>query len=119
MGMESSRFRALLAAGGVACLLPVAGGCAVRVPGAAVRAVANVTSTVSSAPVAEVLATCINEANVRTGPGMGYGISARLPLGASVTVACSSGEWLRLASPNAGGYVYQDLLRLQGTPKSC
>jgi uncharacterized protein YraI len=111
--------RFAVAVTGMACLLPMAAACAVPVAGAPGRAAATVTSSAQSKRAAEVAGTVIDTANVRAGPGMTYDILTSLPLGASVTIACASGEWLRLASPREGGYVYHDLLQLQGTPKPC
>lgn len=117
--MGNSKRRTAAAAGVVTLLLPVVAGCAVPVAGVAVRGPANVTSGVNAAPVGDVAGTVIEEANVRAGPGMGYDIVTSLPLGAPVMISCAIGEWMRLATPHAGGYVYNDLLALQGTPKPC
>jgi hypothetical protein len=111
--------RFAVAAIGMACLLPMAAACAVPVTGAPGRAAATVTSPADPTPAPQVAGTVIDTANVRAGPGMTYDILTSLPLGASVTIACASGEWLRLATPHRGGYVYHDLLQLQGTPKPC
>jgi uncharacterized protein YraI len=117
--MGNSKRRTAAAAGVATLLLPVMAGCAVHVAGAAVRGTANVTSSVNAAPVGDVAGTVIEEANVRSGPGMSYDIVTSLPLGAPVMISCASGEWMRLATPYAGGYVYNNLLSLQGTPKPC
>src|SRR5690349_14100442 len=117
--MRNWKRQAAAAAGAVTLLLPAMTGCAVPITGTAARAPMGTTSSVTATPAGDVAGTVIDEANVRAGPGMGYAILTSLPLGAAVTISCASDEWMRLAAPSAGGFVYNTLLGLQGTPRPC
>jgi hypothetical protein len=102
----------------VLILLTIATGCAAPIPGTATHGEANPPPNTNRMPK-EFMGTVIDEANVRAGPGMDHDVVANLALGSQVTVSCASGEWIQLATPNPGGYVYSSLLSIQGAPKPC